>query len=143
MSFDARSRERLEALGRQLPKKLPLPTPPAVPAGDAAPAGRAAERRHRVETEQDPERLFHELMDVSPDGTVPSHLLDRLRQLETPRNAAAAASAAQMAADSGSPQAPPGRRSPDRRPLKPRPTAGDPRQDLYTAFQQLLLEDED
>lgn len=28
MSFDARSKERLEALGRSLPKKLPPPQPP-------------------------------------------------------------------------------------------------------------------
>ena len=28
MSFDARSRERLEALGRRLPQPLPTPAPP-------------------------------------------------------------------------------------------------------------------
>jgi hypothetical protein len=71
MSLDPRSRERLEALGRQLPKPLPAPQPK--PSSSAA--------RHPVETEQDPERLFRELMAASPDGTVPPHLLERLKDL--------------------------------------------------------------
>ncbi len=137
MSFDARSRERLEALGRQLPQKLPPPSPPGAPAADPAPASRAVDRRHPVETEQDPERLFRELMDVSADGSVPAHLLERLRRLEAPQPAPTAAIPAPGAG------APRRRRPPGRRPLDPRPTAGDPHQDLYTAFRQLLLEDED
>ncbi|NDG75626.1 MAG: hypothetical protein EBX49_09900, partial [Synechococcaceae bacterium WB8_1B_136] len=69
MSFDARSLERLQQLGRSLPKPLPKP--------DAAPAPPpASQKRHRVETETDPEALFRELMQVSPDGSVPPHLLD-------------------------------------------------------------------
>ena len=76
MSFDARSRERLEALGRQLPKPLPLPEP-ARPRPDAP--------RHAVEIEQDPEQLFRELMAASADGSVPPHLMDRLRELEQAR----------------------------------------------------------
>jgi hypothetical protein len=139
MSFDARSRERLEALGRRLPQKLPLPSPPAA-ANDASPAGgRSLDRRHPVETEQDPEQLFRELMDVSADGSVPPHWLERLRQLEAPRQTAAAPPAAQPDAAATAPGASPGRR----RPVNPRPTAGDPRQDLYTTFRQLLLEDDD
>jgi hypothetical protein len=84
-----------------------------------------------VETERDPERLFRELMDVSPDGTVPPHLMERLRQLETQR------------------QAPSGVGSKPAAPRRPRPSAsragrdGGEDQDLYTAFQQLLLEDEE
>lgn len=75
MSFDARSLERLKQLGRSLPQPLPRPEPaPAAPA--------ASERRHRVETETDPEALFRELMQVSPDGSVPPHLMERLRQAE-------------------------------------------------------------
>ena len=75
MSLDPRSRERLEALGRRLPQ--PLPAPAAKPA--AAP-------RHRLEVEQDPEQLFRELMAASPDGNVPPHHLERLRQLEGQRS---------------------------------------------------------
>jgi len=76
MAFDPRSLERLKELGRTLPKPLP----------SAAPASpepkRASEQRHRVETETDPDALFRELMTVSADGTVPPHLLERLRQSE-------------------------------------------------------------
>ena len=76
MSFDPRSLERLQELGRQLPKPLepPTPQPQAKP-----------QRQHRMETEEDPEELFRQLMQVSPDGTVPEHLMARLRQLEAQR----------------------------------------------------------
>lgn len=135
MSFDARSRERLEALGRQLPSKLPAPPPPT--------PMRAVDRRHPVETEQDPEKLFRGLMDVSADGSVPPHLLERLRQLEVPPPTSTPASG--DLTGSGQRPANPGRRRTQtpRTGGSPRPLAGDPEQDLYTAFQQLLLEDDD
>jgi hypothetical protein len=76
MSFDARSLERLKQLGRSLPQPLPKPVPERQP---------AAAKLHRLETEQDPEALFHELMRASADGSVPPHLMQRLRQLEQER----------------------------------------------------------
>ncbi len=79
MSFDAHSLERLRQLGRSLPKALPVPEPPA------ARSPRADQPRHRLETETNPETLFAELMQASADGTVPPHLLDRLRSLEAAR----------------------------------------------------------
>ena len=127
MSFDAHSRERLEALGRTLPQPLPQPQP----AAGSSP--RATEKRHRVEVEENPEALFRELMQVSPDGSVPPHLLDRLKQLEARRQPAA--------------QVPV--KGPAQTPAQPSPGRGGPRRGpgpdhgyLYTAFQQLLLEDE-
>jgi hypothetical protein len=127
MSFDAHSRERLEALGRTLPSKLPLPTP-----AEAAPPPRAVDRRHRVETEQDPGLLFHALMDASRDGTVPPHLMDRLKGLE--QEARPAPSAPAAGPDSRR-RAGRGGRAPD--------SDAQLRDELYTAFTQLLLEDED
>ena len=38
--------------------------------------------RHPLETTQDPEKLFAELINASLDGHVPQHLLERLRSLE-------------------------------------------------------------
>jgi hypothetical protein len=128
MSFDARSLERLQQLGRSLPKPLPKPEPPP-PAG-----ARASEKRHRVETETDPEALFRELMQVSPDGSVPPHLLDRLRQAEADR----------VRAQPTTPTVPAGERRPNQRPNPQRrqPASGE-ELELYTAFQQLLLEDDE
>ncbi|MFQ6537280.1 MULTISPECIES: hypothetical protein [Aphanothece] len=154
MSFDPRSLERLRQLGRTLPQ--PLPQPLAAPPPQPAPQP-SGQGRHKVETETDPEALFRELMQASADGTVPPHLLDRLRQLEAGRRlrqADAGAGEGAMAPGSGSAAQP---RPAQPRPAQPRPArqrdpAGqgrpDPRLarehgDLYTAFQQLLLEDEE
>jgi hypothetical protein len=130
MSFDARSRERLQALGRSLPQPLPKPEPPKQN------QTKATDRRHKVELEQNPEALFRELMQVSPDGTVPPHLMERLRELECRR---------QLPAPMPVPIA---TASPSK--LRGRNTAGRPDRrtaaeygDLYTVFQNLLLEDEE
>ncbi|MCP9882629.1 hypothetical protein KBY65_09060 [Cyanobium sp. Alchichica 3B3-8F6] len=128
MSFDARSRERLEALGRSLPKPLPTPTPPQ----QGTP--KATDKRHRVEVEENPEALFRELMQVSPDGTVPPHLMERLRELEARRQDPPPA-----AAPASGRNRPTGANTVGR--ADPR-TAAD-HVDLYTAFQQLLLEDDE
>lgn len=123
MSLDPRSRERLEALGRQLPKPLPAPQPKQ----DASAA------RHPVETEQDPEMLFRELMAASPDGNVPPHLIERLKQLEA---SGVAPSKPPVSAP------PPSSRLERRRPARRNSEAQEDHQ-LYATFAQLLLEQED
>jgi hypothetical protein len=184
MTFDARSKERLEALGRTLPKKLPLPeAPPAnrptASSADRAgggsremgprapgrelpqrlpPGGRrpsAAEPRHVLERAQDPADLFRALISASADGTVPPHLLDRLRELEAarrPEPAGGSESARQTApalpgAPSSSSRAPgkggKGSAAAGRRRSSRNPGQGGEDQDLYTAFAQLLLEDDE
>jgi hypothetical protein len=122
MSFDARSLERLQELGRSLPQPLPKPAP------KTPEPTKASERRHTVETEDNPEALFRELMKVSPDGSVPPHLLERLRELEQSRRNVAAETPRAIAG----------------RTTRPAPRAQNPEaDDLYVAFQQLLLEDEE
>jgi len=135
MSFDARSRERLEALGRRLPQPLPTPTPLQQA------KTKATDQRHRVELEDDPEALFRELMQVSPDGTVPPHLMDRLRELEARRQIPApnTSRSTPSPAPSKDRTRPSGANTVGRADAR---TAGE-HGDLYTAFQQLLLEDED
>lgn len=152
MSFDAHSLERLRQLGRSLPKALPVPEPPA------ARSPRADQPRHRLETETNPETLFTELMQASADGTVPPHLLDRLRSLEAARlKRQPAPGPAGQAAGRGASAASPGSTAlaaPNRGPSRPGKGSGkglgrpDPHlvgehQELYTAFQQLLLEDDE
>ncbi len=136
MSFDARSLERLQALGRQLPKPLPRPEP-----AQGTPA-RPQEKQHAIEREEDPDQLFRELMQASPDGTVPPHLLDRLRELELDRSAHAAARPSQAPGPAGStPTAAAGRQGRGRgrttRPSRP-PAASADDQSLYAAFEDLL-----
>ena len=150
MSFDARSLDRLRELGRSLPK--PLPKPEAPP-----PAPKASEQRHKVETETNPEALFRELMQASPDGTVPPHLMARLKELEGSRSPrrrpSGAASAVPLdAARAGielgreePPAAPPAPQKKPGRTTAPKPgrARSSEEESLYTAFQQLLLEDDD
>ena len=123
MSLDPRSRERLEALGRRLPQ--PLPAPAAKPASSSP--------RHPIEAEEDPEQLFRELMAASPDGRVPPHLLDRLRELEGRRAAPPNASTA--------PTGPAAPAAPRRPGVRHSDAQQDPQ--LYATFAQLLLEQEE
>ncbi len=135
MSFDPRSLERLRQLGRTLPQPLPVPQapPPAAP--------KASERRHRVETETDPEVLFRELMQVSPDGTVPPHLMDRLREAEQQRQQRRQEERRRPAEAAARPTAPPTGRPGELRPApRRRQPASDEELQLYTEFQALLLE---
>jgi len=142
MSFDARSLERLKQLGRTLPQ--PLPKPEAAPSPPTA--ATASERRHRVETETDPEALFRELMQVSPDGSVPPHLMERLRQAEASdrelRRRRALQAAPPTAPGGGRNGQDRGTRQPQRRGELRRPLDSET-QELYTAFQHLLLEDDE
>ena len=138
MSFDPRSLERLRELGRQLPARLPEPEKPAS-------APKASQVRHRVETEKNPEELFRELMKASQDGTVPEHLMDRLKQLEAQRKPSAPPSPFNSNNDSPDLAAPvrsqPGSGK-NTQPKRPKVNPGSEEESLYVAFGQLLLEDE-
>ena len=140
MSFDARSLERLQELGRTLPQPLASPTP----AAKSQP--KASERRHRVEIEDDPQALFRELMLVSPDGTVPPHLMARLKEAESRQKPL---QQPQRPGDQPGGNPAQQQRGQQKRGQqkqtslgKPDPRTAQDHGELYTAFQQLLLEDE-
>ena len=79
MTFDYHSLERLKELGRKLPKEISKP--------QSSKLKNQKETKklntHPVEVETNPEQLFRELMEISPDGNVPLHLLERLKKLES------------------------------------------------------------
>ena len=137
MSFDARSLERLQQLGRSLPKPLPKPEAETAPPP-------ASQKRYRVETETDPQALFRELMQVSPDGSVPPHLLDRLRQAEADQQRARQREQRQTLQRQNAPESqglqPRGASNELRPNRQRRAPASSEELELYTAFQQLLLE---
>ena len=141
MSFDPRSLERLRELGRQLPQKLPDPAGNA----DATTMPKTGPKRHRVETEQDPDALFQELMTVSKDGTVPEHLMARLKQLEARRQPPQTNPLESPIRSSELPPPPSGRSGKGKttRPRRPSVTPGSEEESLYVAFGQLLLEDDE
>lgn len=150
MSFDQRSLDRLRELGRQLPQKLPDPKPAS--SGSGVEPGSHMSRNHRgpqlhkVETEQDPEALFRELMSASEDGTVPDHLMSRLKQLEAQRQPSGRPSIQEpiSATDLPAPARVSGRvNGKNTRPSRPNVTPGSEEESLYVAFGQLLLEDDE
>ena len=79
MTFDSHSLERLKKLGRKLPKEILK--------SQSNKSRNTKETKksklHPVEIETNPEQLFRELMEISPDGNVPPHLLERLKKLES------------------------------------------------------------
>ena len=76
MTFDPHSLERLRELGRQLPKPLPKSSQPSKTNLNTN------STTHRIETEENPQALFKELIKASSDGNIPSHLINRLKELE-------------------------------------------------------------
>ena len=79
MTFDSHSLERLKELGRKLPKEISKPQSNKLKNLKET----KNQKLHPVETETNPEQLFRELMEISPDGNVPPHLLERLKKLES------------------------------------------------------------
>ena len=79
MTFDSHSLERLKQLGRKLPKEISKTESNELKSQKEA----KNQKLHPVEIETNPEQLFRELMEISPDGNVPPHLLERLRELES------------------------------------------------------------
>ena len=79
MTFDSHSLERLKDLGRKLPKEISKPQSNELKNQQKTKKLAA----HPVEVETNPEKLFRELMKISPDGSVPPHLLERLKKLES------------------------------------------------------------
>ena len=79
MTFDSHSLERLKELGRKLPKEISKPHSNELKNQKEI----KKQNLHPVEIETNPEQLFRKLMEISPDGNVPPHLLERLKKLES------------------------------------------------------------
>ncbi len=79
MTFDSHSLERLKELGRKLPKEISKPQSNELKFEKET----KKQNLHAAEIETNPEQLFRDLMEISPDGNVPPHLLDRLKRLES------------------------------------------------------------
>ena len=79
MTFDSHSLERLKKLGRKLPKEISKSQSNELKNKQET----KKQTLHPVEIETNPEQLFRELMEISPDGNVPPHLLERLKKLES------------------------------------------------------------
>ena len=122
MTFDPRSLEHLQKLGRQLPQELPKPS---IANQKSREDGR--KKLHPIKIENDPNTLFQELIKASPDGNVPSHLIDRQKRLE--KKQLDKSSNHPIIKDDASSRKQPNKKSQE--------------ESLYASFHRILLEDED
>ena len=127
MSLDSHSLERLRELGRKLPKSLPNPK------RDSGSDEESKQRLHPIETEQNPNKLFQELIKASTDGKVPPHLIERLKKAESNE-------LADLKVDNEK-HIPKHKKNSDYNSQKAL-TSIKQKDDLYIAFKQLLLEED-
>ena len=119
MTFDSHSLERLKELGRKLPKEISKPLSNELKNQKET----KKQKLHPVEIETNPEQLFRELMEISTDGNVPPHLLERLKKLES-NNVKISSDEDQYINEN------------------PKDLSLEDSRSLYTQFQQFLLEDD-
>ena len=119
MTFDSHSLERLKELGRKLPKEISKPQTHQL----KNQTEQKKQNLHPVEIETNPEKLFRELMEISPDGNVPPHLLERLKDLESKNLNISAYADPDINKNS-------------------KDLSSEDSLNLYTQFQQFLLEDD-
>ena len=118
MTFDNHNLERLKELGRKLPKEIST----SQPNESIIPKNRKKHQLHPVEVETNPEKLFRELIEISPDGNIPPHLLERLKDIESNHNKLSSSKDQNMKKDY-------------------QDISIEDSQKLYTQFKQFLLED--
>jgi len=142
MSFDSRNLERLKSLGRKLPQ--PLPSPEKQNQKQKPSSNKA---QHPIETEENPKILFQELIKASPDGNIPSHLIDRLKETEIKQ-------AKEQRMNRDQPQSsgessshlrihPQSNKRTENKPTQPQLKEKSKEKSLYIDFHKLLLEEEE
>ena len=121
MTFDSQSIKRLNDLKGQLAKEGKKQKENLL----NAPSHKG--NLHEVEIQTNPEKLFHSLMEISPDGSVPPHLIERLRQTESDTVLNEKINFRKSSSEESNSLSPKKQTSVD---------------SLYLSFQNLLLEDE-
>jgi len=77
MSFNSNSLKRLRDLEQKLSKEC------SDNENQKQNKNQSSAKLHPIETEKNPELLFHELIKASEDGNIPQHLINRLQEIET------------------------------------------------------------
>ena len=127
MNFTPDSINRLNDFKRKLPSKLETHK-------DLDSPNNLVNRKvHPIETEKDPEKLFHELMKASTDGSIPPHLINQLKKLEKKNNLHI----------KENDTAPSRKAKPSGNRSFAKSNSLKDEDNLYLAFQNLLLEEED
>ena len=76
MSFNSKSWEHLRKLRENYSRNFPSTE------SSGKQKSKNSNNLHPVEFESDPNELFRKLVDISPDGNIPSHLINRLKEIE-------------------------------------------------------------
>ncbi len=128
MTFDSHSLERLRELGRKLPKSIPQSNK------NSNSEKKTTRNLHPIETEDDPKKLFQELIKVSVDGNIPSHLMERLKKAESKELKTSALKNNNVNSEYIKESMPN---------FQKNLQSADQYDDLYISFKQLLLEEDD
>ncbi len=124
MALDAENVKRLQELNQR------LVAPSNVSNIQNQQTNSRKQNLHPIETEENPQQLFKELMQASPDGGVPTHLIKRLKELEENQQ-------------NNKPPFLEQNNEPDLNTSSPTPNSMSPSSELYTTFKMLLLEEAD
>ena len=127
MNFNKKDIERLRSLKRELPKKISPNNVNNLPNENIQ--GRNKKKEPKLEKK--PEDLFRELIEISPDGNIPKHLILELKKAEEKKSQ-------QEIKDAVS-------RSENNKSNNQYQSRGKVNKDqtLYSSFERLLLEEEE
>ncbi|WP_320664535.1 hypothetical protein [Prochlorococcus sp. MIT 1223] len=75
MSFNSDDLKKLKELVKKLPNELDKPL-------SKSECNLPESRQYKFETDDDPDNIFHSIIDASTDGSIPSHLIDRIKEAE-------------------------------------------------------------
>ena len=127
MTLNNESINRLRQIKNQLPNNAPPANKKNIPKANST-----HHKLHKIETEEDPSELFHALIDVSPDGEIPPHLINRLKEIESNKLSIKSPSASTHSIDNDQIK----KRSSKQK------TSDTEEEYLYTYFKSLILEEE-
>ena len=128
MTLDHNSLERLRELRRNLPQPLPS-------SSNSKKNKKPDSKLHPIETEENPQQLFKELINASSNGEIPTHLISRLKEVESldsKKKASPNSNNNIKYSDEGSPSQLTNSSS----------KIANQTNDLYISFKQLLLEED-
>ena len=137
MSFDKKNLELLKTLGRTLPQKIPQES-----INTEIQEDNKNKKNKSIKKDKDLETFFRELIEKSPDGNIPKHLLSDLKEMEKEKEEIIK-SEIETSNKSNESKSYAINKNFQQRSYNNRTKKKPEEQNLYSSFERLLLEEED